>query len=173
MTNKEINDLFRKVISSNGTEFRFSPETGLFRLNGSFCSDELREIARVLDEVNHGTPQERELDRIKKLNVKGFRAKDIKVLYFKMYNDNENYNFSFYIMKDRKDWDFYYGKSSQGAGDWWPDPEDELYLSPIHDFIPSGFAETCENVYEYCGTNEEAIETLKKCGFTVEKNDTR
>lgn len=55
LTNKEIYDLFREVISSNGTDFKFSDKTGMIKLHGAFCSDELREIARVLDEVNHGT----------------------------------------------------------------------------------------------------------------------
>lgn len=59
LTNKEIHDLFREVVSSNGTDFKFSGETGMIKLHGIFCSDELREIARVLDEVNHGTPGER------------------------------------------------------------------------------------------------------------------
>lgn len=59
LTNKSIHDLFREVISSNGTDFKFSNETGMIKLHGAFCSDELREIARVLDEVNHGTPEER------------------------------------------------------------------------------------------------------------------
>lgn len=58
LTHKRIHDLFREVISSNGTDFKFSDETGMIKLHGSFCSDELREIARVLDEVNHETKNE-------------------------------------------------------------------------------------------------------------------
>lgn len=59
LTNEEIFRLFNEVIKTNKNScFSFDKKTGLVGLDGDFCSDELREIARVLDEVNHGTSTE-------------------------------------------------------------------------------------------------------------------
>jgi hypothetical protein len=160
---EQIDEKFKKVTDQY---FDFFDGMHLIKLDGKFASDELRSIADVMDEVFHGS---REVNRIQKLKIFGFIAKDIKVTYFTRYG---GWRYSFYIMKDGKDWDFYYGKSDQGAGDWWPDSKDEYDVSPIHQFIPSGFAESCENMYEYHkGSHKEALELLKDCGFTIERGE--
>ncbi len=51
LTDKEIYDLLQEVILSAGSSFFYSKEYNLIRLNGSFSSDELREVARVMDDV--------------------------------------------------------------------------------------------------------------------------
>lgn len=169
LTKKEIQKAFEEVTDQ---DFKYGEETNLITLKGTFCSDELRCIADRMDSIFHG---DKELARIKNLNIKGFTAKDIKVIYDcqgeRDRNNEKEYRFSFYIMKDGKDWDFYYGQSDEGAGDWWPEPEDPIYQSPITEFIPSGFAEACENMYEYHGPLEEGVQLLKDCGFTVEKGE--
>lgn len=48
MTNKEINDAFKEVTEN---WFDYFESFGIIKLDGTFCSDELREIARVMDEV--------------------------------------------------------------------------------------------------------------------------
>lgn len=172
LTFKEVEKKFKKVTDQY---FDFFDTQNLIKLDGRFASDELRAIADTMDEIFHGSDEDREVKRIQTLNIKGFTAKDIKVIYScegeRDRNGKKEYRFSFYIMKDGKDWDFYYGKSDDGAGDWWPEPEDPIYLSPITEFIPSGFAEACENMYEYRGSLKEGIRLLKNCGFTVEKGE--
>jgi hypothetical protein len=167
MNKNDIHALFDEVVVNDGDFFRSDDDDeGLIWLKGSFCSDELREIARVLDEVNHGTPQDKEVKRIQNLNVKGFTVKDIKVIYFLLHEDSKKYSFSFFIMKDGVDWDFYYAKSDQRVGNWWPTNEKDDFPS-ICEFIPYDFIQTCENIYQCSDTNEETINFLKLCGFTV------
>jgi len=116
---------------------------------------------------------EKEEREFLKLIIKGFTCKDIAVRYGHIpeyHGDDERY--SFYVKYNGKLWDFYYGKSDQGAGDWWPEPEDEMFLTPLTKFIPAGFSEACENAYMYRGTHEQALEQLKKHGITdIEKAD--
>ena len=57
LTNKEILQRFEEVISSNESDFIYNETTNIIHLNGNFCSDELREIARVMDEIAHGTSE--------------------------------------------------------------------------------------------------------------------
>jgi hypothetical protein len=87
----------------------------------------------------------------------------VKVVYTEEF---ETFSYSFFITKDGKDYDFYYGQTSPESQNWWPNSEQEF------DFIPKGFFERCENCYRYTGTDAEAIELLKKCGFTVEPEKT-
>lgn len=58
---KPDHDLFKNVISSNGTYFKFYKEFGVIRLNGIFCSDELREIAKVIDTINRNNIKNKNL----------------------------------------------------------------------------------------------------------------
>lgn len=170
LTDHKINSLFRKILPNTADYFNYFGEINQLKLDGIFSSKQLAQLALLMDDLLKGTDQDPVIKKIQNLNIKGFKAKDIKVIYYKMY-DEEGYNFSFYIMKDGKDWDFYYGQSDQGAGSWWPNSKDSMYLSPIHQFIPPGFCEACENAYEYHGKNEDAIELLKTCGFTVERGE--
>lgn len=170
LTKEQIEKAFKKVTDN---DFLYPcGKQNVIGLDGVFASDELRCIADTMDEIFHG---DKELNRIQKLKIKGFTAKDIKVIWGcegeRDRKGRKEYCYSFYIMKDGKDWDFYYGKSDQGAGDWWPDSEDEIYLSPITQFIPNGFITCCENVYKYHGSNKEALELLKECGYTLEKGE--
>jgi hypothetical protein len=163
LTIEQIESKFKKVTDQHF--FYCQDKKNSIVLDGTFASDELRAIANVMDEVFHS---DKKVNRIQKLNIKGFTAKDIKVIYYKLYG---GWRYSFYIMKDSKDWDFYYGKSDEGAGDWWPEAKDEYDVSPIYQFIPNGFIEACENMYEYHGSHKEALELLKECGFTVERGE--
>jgi len=52
-----------------------------------------------MDECFSGNKENRKINRIQNLNVKGFTAKDIKVLWYK---HGENHYYSFYIMKNGK-----------------------------------------------------------------------
>lgn len=133
---------------------------------GSFTIEELEKIVSLVQKTGFDN---REVKRIQNLKVKGFTIKDIKVQYFHLNEDDKKYHYSFYIMKDGKDWDFYYGHSDQGAGDWWPDQdEDSIYLPKHFNFIPEMFQESCENMYVCPWPDKKVIDFLKKCGFTVE-----
>jgi hypothetical protein len=161
---REIYFKFKEVTKS---WFHYSIDGfGTIKLDGTFCSDELKEIARVLDEVNHETPEEKEIKRIRNINIDGLTYKDIKVIYYLIHKNSETFSYSFFITKDGKDYDFYRGRLYLESHDWWPDSDQEL------NFIPKGFFERCENCYGYNGTDAEAIELLKKCGFTVEPEKT-
>jgi hypothetical protein len=162
---------FRKVCPIKTNIFNYFGKINQIELDGKFSSDELREIAKLMDECFHGTKQEQDVDRIKLLKIGEFTSKDIKVqCHLEWVSDNNcDIRYSFYVMKDGKDWDFYYGLDNQGAGDWWPKAENEDDLSPLHDFIPIGFREECENVYSSRMPMEKVIEVFNECGFTVEK----
>ena len=172
LTREQIVEKFKEVVSP--TNFFVFGEDGIL-LSGKYCSDELREISRVMDEINHGTDEEKEVSRIQSLEIKGFRNKDIKVVWGcegeRDRLGNKEYTFSFYIMKDEKEYDFYYGHLEPGASEWWPSSTKRGYLSPIHEFIPDKFSECCENMYNFRGTLEQALELLTECGFTVEKGN--
>lgn len=169
----EVYTKFRKVIPNKSNIFDYLGDTNEIKLDGRFSSDELREIARVMDETFHGNPQEKDINRIKSLKVGEFTVKDIKVTCHCEWvgNNNSDIRYSFYVMKDGKDWDFYYGKSNQNAGDWWPMGKDEDDYSPLHKFIPNGFREECENTYSCRKPIEEVLKIFNECGFTVEKLD--
>ena len=53
LTETEIKQLFDEVTKN----WCLLGETGNVTLVGTFCSDELREIARVMDEIAHGTSE--------------------------------------------------------------------------------------------------------------------
>jgi hypothetical protein len=172
LTKQDIDKKFIEVIPEESNYFDYFDGMNLIKLDGRFSSDQLREIARVMDKIHHSS-DDTELNRIAKLNVNGFTAKDIKVVYSKNSFCNNGLQFSFYLMKDGKDYDFYYKLDEEGelAGDWWPENEDE-FINSLQEFIPRGFAEACENLYEYRGGTEiEAIKCLKKYGFTVEEGE--
>jgi hypothetical protein len=171
-TENEIYKMFRDVIPNRANFLRYYKGSDTISLDGSFSIKDLYNIIGVMDKI---TEFDKEVNRIKELEVKGFKVKDIKVIWScggkRDRKSDKEYTYSFYVMKDGKDWDFYYGGSDQGAGDWWPEPTEEGYLSPLTNFIPTGFAEACENMYEYRRTKEEALNLLQECGFTVEKGD--
>lgn len=79
LTFKEVEEKFKKVTDQY---FNFFDTQNLIKLDGRFASDELRAIADTMDEVFHG---DKELSRIQKLKIEGFTAKDIKVIYYKLY----------------------------------------------------------------------------------------
>lgn len=80
--------------------------------------------------------------------------------------------YSFSIRHGRKDYDAYYGMRHGNPQKWWPANEHgDTALSSYDnnralEFVPLCFAEACENSYEYEGTVEEAMNILKRCGFT-------
>ena len=83
-------------------------------------------------------------------------------------NDKPKYSFSFTIRHADEDYDIYY-EHGNPFYPWWPvvgeEGEDYLDRNGAFEFIPPGFAEACENSYEYRGTVEEAVAQLRKYGF--------
>ncbi len=166
LSRDEILGKLEKVVGRGNQVDLLDSDNDVWRINGKFSSVELSQIAIVMNECLKGDPRKiRDIKFLLQLNVGGFTHKDIKVIWSV---DDGEYDYSFYLMKDGKSYDFYYGKSDQGAGDWWPEPENEYYLSPICKFVPNGFVEACENMYEYRGTHEEALELFEELGYTVE-----
>lgn len=51
LTSQEVCRRFEEVIKSKDAYFMYNETKNLIYLDGNFCSDELREIARVMDEV--------------------------------------------------------------------------------------------------------------------------
>jgi hypothetical protein len=85
-------------------------------------------------------------------------------------NDKPEYHFSFTIRHGipGKEYDIYY-ECGDPLHSWWPivgeEGDDNCDRNGAFEFIPPGFAEACENSYEYRGTVEEAVAQLKKYGF--------
>jgi hypothetical protein len=174
-TTKISTTYFVKQISavvSPGNIVKWSRTKGnLISLEGEFCSDELRQIAKVMDSMFKGTALDPRIEKCKSLNIGGFATKDCRVYYSHVYDENE-YNYRFVVVKDNKEYDFYYGKSDGGVGAWWPTDEDDEYgCMSFNGLIPPGFCEASENCYEYHGSHEEAVSLLEACGFTVFKGE--
>lgn len=173
LNKSEIEEQLKQVVTpGNKIEWGGVKDNSVI-LSGKFCSDELREIAKAMDKIFKETKYDVNIKRIQNLEIGEFKSKDIKVVYYNMYKEDSNkFQFSFFVIKDGKEYDFYYGKSDQGAGDWWPENDDEDgFFSPLHEFIPSGFSELCENMYEYRGSNETALDVLRLCGFVTEHDE--
>jgi hypothetical protein len=106
----------------------------------------------------------------KELKIGEFTAKDVGVRYGDCDGYGEQLWFSLVIKRDGKEYDFYYGRSDDGAGDWWPknedEPDDKYNCGAFDEFIPTGFYEVCENSYEFRGTLKQAIKRLKQYGIT-------
>lgn len=128
---------------------------------------EMGEIQKQLNKMQEVVNVKESLER----NISGFTAKDVAVRYGDPDGCDERLWYGFYIKYKGKLYDFYYGKSDGGAGDWWPKSEDDEYnCGAFNDFIPPGFSEACENSYEFRGTMEQAVARLNKYGITdIEK----
>ena len=62
-TDEEIRKRFKEVIPKCYNWHSYSPHFNNIRLNGEFSSDELREIARVMDEIHKtNTSNEEDVD---------------------------------------------------------------------------------------------------------------
>jgi hypothetical protein len=57
LTEVEIYNKFREVIPVKANWFNYHENFNSIKLDGTFASDELREIARVMDEMAHGTSE--------------------------------------------------------------------------------------------------------------------
>jgi len=88
--------------------------------------------------------------RVKKL----FDGKNVELAAsYTRFDDYHDYPvYSFGAMVDGDFIEFYY-QSGLEFEDW-------------SSCIPDDFSQLCENCYEYDGTMEETIDTLKKCGYT-------
>ena len=162
-----MNKLFRKIIPNIDNNFHYHELTNEITLNGTFASDELYEIVKLMYKLSS---KDREIKRIKSFNIDGFTSKDIKVI--QRLEDKSLIRYSFYIIKDGKDWDFYYGNFDDNTIAWWPkylNLDNNVYSGPINDFVPVGFIEMCENSYEYNGCHGDVIKFLQACGFVVEQ----
>lgn len=60
LTDAEIYDKFREVCPKKSNWISYVKCFNTIRLDGTFASDELREIARVMDEVFNGTTVDKE-----------------------------------------------------------------------------------------------------------------
>jgi len=90
-------------------------------------------------------------------------------------NDKPEYFFSFTIRHADRDYNIYYENGTYDAKHvhhfypWWPivgeEGDEDWDRNGAFEFIPPGFAEACENSYEFRGTVEEAVAQLKKYGF--------
>jgi hypothetical protein len=54
-TDKEIYDKFREITPNKANWFSYAKFDNHIRLDGSFASDELREIAKMMDEIKSRT----------------------------------------------------------------------------------------------------------------------
>lgn len=140
----------------------------------------MKQIAEVLGDKQ----QENHTKKIRSLNINGITVKDFVVIYAPLHEDGDSC-FSFFIVHDGKLYDIYYDTAPHdnehkfSFHPWWPtvddndEPcspvgklEDEEVFNAVDSFIPSGFAEACENCYEYgSGKIKEAIAVLEKHGF--------
>jgi hypothetical protein len=170
LSDKEIRALFKKILPNGADFFQYFQEFRQLKLDGIFTSDQLHQLASLMDSLIF---KENEVKRIGRVKVGKFTAKDIKVLWFWTWIDDNSSDirYQFFIMKGGKDWDIYYGLCGQeyASPKWWPHVEDGDYLLPVYEFIPDGFGEDSENCYTYDGTHEEALELLKECGFTIDE----
>ncbi len=118
----------------------------------------------------------RDIDFAKSLVINGITCKDIAVIYGYELGDGEDPTFSFYVKHDGKVYDIYYEHGTYDENHnfhfhpWWPikgnEGDEDWDRNGAFDFIPPGFVEACENMYEYHGTKEEAIAQLRKHGIT-------
>lgn len=86
--------------------------------------------------------------KIKSLNINDITVKDFVVRFCQ--NDDGEYEYSFYILKDKVEHCIYY------------DHKD----NDVDEFIPNKFSESMENVYQTNLMHKEAIKYLKQNGFT-------
>lgn len=73
LTDRDIFDKIREVIPFKSNWFNYHANFNTIALDGTFSSDELREIARVLDEVKRASSKER---KIKDVSDKGFTIEE-------------------------------------------------------------------------------------------------
>ena len=143
----------------------------------SYTLEELEDLYReVWDELGRRSI-ERETISIKTLCINGITTKDFVVRYadYDCSPDDPEFRptFSFLIKRGKKEYCIYYDFNQEKPQKWWPTKRQGLRLedeNAAFDFIPSGFCEASENIYEYSGTTEEAIECLKNRGFTDIQN---
>lgn len=125
-------------------------------------------------------------EKAKKLCINGITAKDIAVEYGSYdgseITDINEVNFSFFVKHDGVKYNIYYeagtydDKHNFTIYPWWPivgeEGDDQYERNGAFEFIPPGFAEACENSYEFRGTFDEAVARLKEYGITdVTKGD--
>jgi len=126
-----------------------------------------------------------DLFNAKKLKINNITTKDIAVRYG--VTDDDLTQFSFFVKHKGKLHCIYYDNGYHEVSedkprfkyyDWWPiklekDEDGEVEENGAYEFIPNGFAECCENSYEYCNGNfKSAIKKLKDSGITdIEKGD--
>lgn len=153
----------------------------------SLSTKDLKKEHELIYEIIQKRENENELKKQKKLNINDITAKDIAVRYTREMNEDD-VRYSFYIKHERKLYDIYYEHSTyslsadreQKFHPWWPirplengeTEYDDWDHNGARDFIPIGFQETCENMYEYDGSISEVIKHLKNHGITDVKEFT-
>ena len=130
--------------------------------------------ADVFNELSH-RKMSREKIEIRTLTINDVTVKDFAVEYcdYECSPKEKDYSprFSFYIKHGGKKHCIYEDFSEHKK--WWPMEKDEYekrLVNAAYRFIPTNFAESSENSYEYCSSClgdyvEEAITTLKEHGF--------
>lgn len=102
-----------------------------------------------------------------KLKINNITTQDFKIYYFQQFHDKE-YHYSFFLMKDNKEYCIYYDFNNAHPQDWWPHyPEED---NPYHhnrafEFVPDFLTETAENYYESKFDLKTTLKKLKQCGF--------
>ncbi len=109
------------------------------------------------------------------LKINGITVRDFSVVYADYYcsphEPEYKPTFSFYLKRGKKEYCIYNDFCETNPHKWWPAEKQTQYgnrgwANRATEFIPQGFAEACENSYEFSGTTEEAIARLKEYGFT-------
>ena len=117
--------------------------------------------------------------KLKKIN--GIGVDDFVAVVAPMEYGEDEFFFSFYILRKNKLYSIYYESGTQNNQQdfqfhpWWPhdyDPTEDDFgpdryeHNRAFDFIPPGFSEACENCYEFGKGKEAGIQRLKEYGFT-------
>jgi len=128
-----------------------------------------KELAAIQSEIDR---REKSVDAtvVRELNINGITTMDFIVIYYK---EEKRTHFSFYIEYNNDIHDINEGgytgeRNKKGRAmfyPWWPTASSGTENAALA-FVPMGFLEMCENLYEYGGSDEEAFAMLQESGFT-------
>ena len=149
-------------------------------------TEDLVEERKRIELVLHGRLVQEAKEKKRLLNINGITPRDIVVTaqYGYSYAEtNDEWVYSFQINHEGKLYDIYYDGWAKPASsgemvyyDWWPVTTEENFdewgqIGDVGDnaafaFVPNGFSESSENIYEFRGTHTKAKKRLKECGIT-------
>lgn len=132
-----------------------------------YTDDELGALMNSISEELERREVDENIIEIRNKKLAGkYGVENIRVYYGKFYDEDRD-NYSFVFVDGKKEYDFYYNMPPEVVL-----KDDEDWYQVMGEFIPDGFCEASENMYEYKGTTEEAIAQLKKYGIVniIEKD---